>query len=679
MNRYGRCWYRHLRSQPQLATFIPQRMPLVPLTLLTERNIGVLGEKKLPLEGIDTIFKQFPQEQILRTINIPIYLTTFCEKTGNHNAAGTNIRTVILVYHSYHIWGALFIQWKKKEKGIKRGRKRKNRQRRRYEIRANICSRARYFHPLNIRSCKVEQEIGGTDTKYINQLPTNYVRAVKEECKFDENKDHRIGFVWHHLKTFGGGDLGQLSNMYSISNSAKHPCLICLCSNDDIRNEPIPTQRCWKTRDYSYAHSEERSNTNLLLAHLKLGTEEMNINEEKLHSQTSISLYQFLPFLLSLPILHCKEGIAARIFYAMLKYVNKDATETPQDRLRLKRLMLNMLDKQDEVAELQAAIQLAEREHLDTNSKGYRTTLSLLAKAKRDCTLLKKDVTERVDNRKSEQGRKLSQLLMKHSIREYHPVENTMQGKSAENFIDHWKEFIPFFEDETLQLLFEGLMIRLEFIRTAMMKKNFVPYDKQVLQEMKQAVLEFDILYKEYLKKIDQIVNENNNNNNNNNNNKKRKRKRKEYKRFGNKIHYLYHALEWCGFYYFSPAWIDDQRCEQFNLRLRRYWNIFSSSFNEVNLLKMANTIVRKTQLSYGTNCNKTIKETTKLLNPFLDDYYKRRIPIEKETGLLNDVRYQRRSDYDQLDGNKNNQNYTRSTTPNSNSNSLPIAYKPSS
>ena len=253
---------------------------------------------------------------------------------------------------------------------------------------------------------------------------------------------------------------------------------------------------------------------------------------------------------------------------------------------------------------------------------------------------------------------------MKHRIREYHPVENSMQGKSAENFIDHWKEFVPFFKDQILQLLFEGVMIRLEFIRTSMMKKNFVPYSQDVLQEMKQAVLEFDILYKEYLKRVNKLMHDNDNSINNNSNSKNKK-KEKEYKRFGNKIHYLYHILEWCCFYLFSPAWIDDQRCEQFNLRLRRYWNIFSSSFNEVNLLKMANTIVRKTQVSGASNCVRTIKETTKVLEPFLKDYYPRRIPIRKETGLLSDVRYQRRSDYKYLDGNNDNRNYSRSNSPN--------------
>ena len=99
---------------------------------------------------------------------------------------------------------------------------------------------------------------------------------------------------------------------------------------------------------------------------------------------------------------------------------------------------------------------------------------------------------------------------------------------------------------------------------------------------------------------------------------------------------------EWCCYFRFSPAWIDDQRCEQFNLRWRRYWTIFSSAYSEVNLLKMANTMIRKSQGGTGDCGLVTTKQTNALLTCVMQDYYTRRVPCNNIPLLSTDSRYRR-------------------------------------
>ena len=213
---------------------------------------------------------------------------------------------------------------------------------------------------------------------------------------------------------------------------------------------------------------------------------------------------------------------------------------------------------------------------------------------------------------------------MAYNIREFNHVPNSMQGRSASNFVNNWNVFEQFFDgDQELQLLYSGMMIRLKFIFNGMLKKNFVPYTDKYLEMLKKSIVEFDALYKKYIKRITD-----------------------ESNRFGYKLHYLYHCWEWCKFFKFSPAWIDDQRCEAFNLRLKRYWAIFASAMNHTNLLKMANTMIKHT-VTINPKCMiNMIKDTNKLFEQFHKKYYDRDSFDENEPIVKSDHRYQKFQTY---------------------------------
>ena len=125
------------------------------------------------------------------------------------------------------------------------------------------------------------------------------------------------------------------------------------------------------------------------------------------------------------------------------------------------------------------------------------------------------------------------------------------------------------------------------------------------------------------------------------------------YKRFGNKLHYLFHIWEWCAYYRYSPAWIDDQRAEAFNLRIRLYWQIMLKARTRVGVIKMVNTMTRSSTQAVGRGIGmKTIKETNKVMREHRTGYYKRRRDGQQHQSLSNipissDMTYGRLGQYE--------------------------------
>lgn len=646
ISRYEASFARFEKQEPKLSSFIQSMIVCIDVIELQLYNRELKIENDI-LEIINIIFDQF-SNTLLEQIYLPEALMEFC-KTHNIYTIDTYrekcARNVIAVTYKNHLWGMLFIRWPMSISSDENNNENSNDQMLNFPrefvntngCETQICGRARLFHPMNLTNVHIEKQGG---YKIIPQVNPNYIHATTVDCAFNEKFHHKVGFVWHHLKTFFGGDLSHCNNLSGICGTATNMCLICTVTQEQNRECPSPLNRTWTTRDYTNAAYCE--NGNILLAKQKLNE---NVSKDDLKGYTNNALYDVPPMFISLAVFHMFEGIMARIFYPFIGYVNRNEPENNQNSNNkqnrknnnnlnehnlnsnvndnLQMLMQDMMNKQDALQECRAVQNLVEREGLE-QTKSYCLFVNNLNNIERECKEATKKVQDALSKRGNTNGRKLSALLMKYNIREFNPVSHTMQGRSARNFLKNWTKMKKFLNDDpTLKSLYTGVMIRFEFIHNTILKKNFKPYSDELLKKVKKAIIEFDSLYKKFLIKISSDI---------------------DYKKFGFKIHYLYHCWEWCKFFRFSPAWIDDQRCEAFNLRLKRYWSIFASAMNEINLLKMINTMVRKTTTIQAKGATKMINQTNKLLVHYHSKYYKKN--FANKPIISSDTRYRRFANY---------------------------------
>ena len=644
-SRYKKFWNQLHKQEPKLSTFIQSKLFCIELESLVQINIRLfdnVSDNSL-LDKLNCLLDQF-SNNMNETLLFPKKFIRCCIDNHNYTIDGDNrARNAVLITAQSHIWGILFIRWKianDKNSNDKNSNDNLMLHSLNFDLlcdgdnfRTSICGIGRFWQPLNIKNSNLKKDLVH-NIFYVQQVYSNYINSTTNSCHFDETHKHQIGFVWNHFGSFAGGDISHSQTFSGIGLNCTNFCLICVITQNEHKEFPDPGNRIWETRKYTnFDHGE---NANIRFAQSRIKPFEDYIRKSTLEGYTRNALYDIPPCLLSLAILHVKEGINARVLYAMLEYVNtlftgKELSANVKKRMveehnEIRNLMLDMIEKEEKYFEILAIETLVESEQLE-ETIDYRDLKHKLDQAKIECDESKKKVKIAINGRKSKQGRKLSKLLMAYNIREFNPVKNSMQGRSALNFVNNWDKFEHFFDDDlNLKLLFSGMMSRLQFICNGMLTKNRIPYTDEFLDCMKKCIIEFEGLYKQYIKRI---TNDSN--------------------RFGYKIHYLYHCWEWCKFFRFSPAWIDDQRCEAFNLRLKRYWAIFASAMNHTNLLKMANTMIRHT-ISIDPKCMiDTIKQTNKLLKEFHVKYYDRNSFDEEHPIVSSDGRYRRFVAYNTL------------------------------
>ena len=632
-NRYAAFWKKLNKQEPKLSTFISSKLFCIELKSLIELNVQ-LCDKSL-FDQLDLLFDQFSNE-MSETLILPESFIQCCIDNNNYFLDDDNrARNSILVCESNHIWGILCLRWSMNEPrnsnhnlmlhnlNIEMSNSKDT-------IKTTMCGKGRFFQPLNVNKIDFKKD-SKYNVLYVQQVHSNYIDGTTDSCHFDENQKHEIGFVWYHFRSFVGGDIAHMQNMSGIGSNCKNFCLMCVATQQEHREFPEPINRTWETRQYT--KSKQGNNANILFAQSQFVPFDKAIKKDMLEGFTRNALYDVCPLLLIFAVMHIREGLGARALYAMLHYVNTKSSgkklteqmkqEIIKDNNKIREMMLDMIEKEEKYLEILAIKELVKNERLE-KTIDYNKVKSKLNETKNEFEKVKKQLKSAIDKKKSAKGRQLSKTLMAYNIREFNPVPNSMQGRSASNFVNNWNVFEQFFDgDKELQLLYSGMMIRLKFIFNGMLKKNCVPYTDKYLERLKKSIVEFDALYKKYIKRITDDSN-----------------------RFGYKLHYLYHCWEWCKFFKFSPAWIDDQRCEAFNLRLKRYWSIFASAMNHTNLLKMANTMIKHT-VTINPKCMiNMIKDTNKLFEQFHEKYYDRDSFDETEPIVKSDQRYQKFQTY---------------------------------
>ena len=246
VNRYKNEWKKYKHSRVRLSSFIQSKILLVNFDDLSKLNKSELGvkENESHLKKIGILFEQLDLKcdtysvSKMKDIYLPMNIINQCRNMGNKDGNGVH-KNVIGIEYADHLWGYLFIRFIFRPNTV-----RVINRKRVYGV--EICARAQLFRPANISMCSNISTINGI--KYLQQLHLNYVASIAGKCGFNEQKRHKVGFVWHHSHSFLGGDLAQFYNMLGISGTATNCCIICYTTQQEIRDDPHPENvAIWKS------------------------------------------------------------------------------------------------------------------------------------------------------------------------------------------------------------------------------------------------------------------------------------------------------------------------------------------------------------------------------------------------------------------------------------------------
>ena len=150
--------------------------------------------------------------------------------------------------------------------------------------------------------------------------------------------------------------------------------------------------------------------------------------------------------------------------------------------------------------------------------------------------------------------------------------DSSIEGRSAYNFVKNRDVVNDILRNKYLECaeMFAILLEQLNFMMDCLWKKNYVPFNQDLLNELKATVINFEYLYKIFIAKYGSNV------------------KGKTTV----KVHLLLHCYEYVEFCKHSPAWHDDQRIEAMNQLYKKFYSLFSKFWNEKQLLKLVNYIL---------------------------------------------------------------------------------------
>jgi hypothetical protein len=524
------------------------------------------------------------------------------------------------------IWGVVIFGWvtEQKDQVINEIKVRK----------VDIYGRAQLFKPLFVQP--PAPNMVGNDIPL--QSPT-IIRGTEGNVSYRPGLGlHDIGYTFNELEYFVGGDYKQICLLYGMGKNPSYFCPFCLCTQSELHAHIANfNYKQWNTR----FHIE---NTDRYLAEERT---KKNIDPILTYGIQHLPLLRISPYYISHAVLHLKIGPAARIlngiFNIIESYDTADKQKSTKDEIQTARRLLEAAEK--ELAAVTNALDFQwykgkEGELVaDNEREGSPRVLSdLEAEEARLKNVLEEarrnlDLTER--QYQASTAAAFSNFLRDKGIREYHYHQSSCIGSTAERLTNERKEIARFIRKKTGDVvaasLLEQCLIHYRFILDISTKKNEEEFSDELIIEFKRCLLEFDAAYRAFLGYASACAPMNN---------------ERDSLPLSFKLHWWKHLFEFVEYFRFSPAHIDDNRCEAFNKRIKKYWNIFGSYMCETNLLKMSCTMVREQQ-SYLDTLNSNTSEQVQALNERLeeenDTYYRVNFRIKgtnKPKRIESDTRY---------------------------------------
>ena len=152
-----------------------------------------------------------------------------------------------------------------------------------------------------------------------------------------------------------------------------------------------------------------------------------------------------------------------------------------------------------------------------------------------------------------------------------------MIGPSVKKYLTNFPIVIEELKkcDPECAKMMEPCLSRLNFIAKCVWPKSEDFFNDECINSFKFNIIEFDFIYHKLIEKYGGGSG----------------------RRYGVKFHGLYQCLEWIEHYRWSPAFVDEQHLEAYNVYIRKFAVIYQCFGGDINMRKMMTKIWRKFML----------------------------------------------------------------------------------
>ena len=445
----------------------------------------------------------------------------------------------------------------------------------RWEIKNNLkvrccvlCGGGSYYPwiSLNDKLINFNNNVAGT---VISNVQSQILCKCRSKPTYDKYIEHDIGFCCERAIAKWTGDHKFFGYLFGIASaSVSHSCAYCLTGLEDRQQLPTPQTRCWKSR--TRVHLEQS------------WIQSLGKNKQSIFNLTKPPLLVSSPSSLSLAVMHQIQGPAARLMTIVKQTLNTHNIN-PQFETCLS-LICEIehikSEKQQYVDSLQWCSNPNNEDVFDEKFlQEKESNLNLLKKQisvrEKEIVHKEKQLSELEKEPQSKVKSSFVHMCDELKIKPWHHKGDTMHGPSVKKFIyghEIVMKYLKQCDDDQLLKLMEPCLIRLKYITKCFWTKSTEIMSDECVNYLKWNLIEWDHIYHRLINLYGGG---------------------KGY-RLGNKWHVFYHSYEWIEYWRISPAWMDDERVEQYNVHVSKFLPIYACFGGHLNLKRMMNKMWRE-------------------------------------------------------------------------------------
>ena len=433
-----------------------------------------------------------------------------------------------------------------------------------------IYGRNKFENPMLIDNAAMETK---DEIAYLDLTNPQWISVTETPIPYDEDLLHNIGFVVHEANLSLAGDYAGMGVFRGMLNfSGAYRCLHCKSTKKIEEKLPNPRNRKWVSRTLGddQVHALKFANTHCTAVAAR--------------GITQMPLARVEPYIFSNGTLHTIEGITARIINVIWEELK--SADKSIERGEILNLQIDISKLETQICNMVHCQNFVRQE---TNS-GYRqknlTQHDLLS------TQLSNEYDNKLENLQNLQNElhekkqiythenpadEFIEILQRHNICIWHYHRNSIAGPDAKKILENVADLlVPVRKaNEVMANWAEPLLMKLAFLADMHWKKNYFPFDDDILDEICRITIEWEYMYNKFMNRFDSGT------------------------RYGAKPHFLYHCYEFAKYHKFSSAWLDEQRVEHFNKVVKNFWNCFGKVFTRGQMLKMVNKMNRHVLLDF--------------------------------------------------------------------------------
>ena len=490
-------------------------------------------------------------------IRIPFFnLTSF--ENSEYNKLG------VLIKYKDYLCGYILICWKRLEDhGCEMHQ----------DIKVRLCTLVGggSFYPwfsLTEFKCNINNHVCGL---FIPSIESQIICKSRSKISYQSDMLHDTGICYGNAKFKWAGDHKYFNYLFGIpSPSVKCVCPYCKSTSQERNGLPTPSNRSWGSRH----------RVDLEQSWVQSVAGESN---QSCYNLTKPPLLIASPSSLCLAVLHQIQGPSARLF-TIIKNRIVDVSNEPQKLTIWNRLNVEIGELTVEIKQYQETIKwIANDKCEDYFDHDFLRNLDSNVKKLQDAVLAKqeemKEKSKELDdlnvNQNSDSRLRFLAMCDELKIKPWHHKGDTMHGPSVKKFLynhDIALKYLNNVVDAELIKLMKPCLVRLRFIARCFWTKTEETINDECINYLKWNLIEWDHIYHCIIHQYGGGKGH----------------------RYGNKHHMFYHSYEFMEWSRISPAWMDDERVEQFNVHIAKFLPIYSCFRGHKNLKRMMNKLWRE-------------------------------------------------------------------------------------